>query len=85
MDTPQGHGRGPCALSAVERMTGYLVLGKPARATGTAFAARAIQVFRPQPRPVRTITADNGSEMTGFEAIERAAGARFYFATPYHA
>jgi IS30 family transposase len=85
IDTLQGDGRGPCALSAVERKTGYVVLGKLPRATGTAFAHRAIQVFRQQPRRVRTVTADNGSEMTAFEVLERALDTRFYFATPYHA
>jgi transposase, IS30 family len=85
VDTLQGDGRGACALSAVERKTGYVVLGKLVRATGTAFATRAIQLFRQQPRRVRTITADNGSEMTSFEVIERAVPTRFYFATPYRA
>jgi len=85
IDTLQGDGRGPCALSAVERTTGYLVLGKLARATGIAFAQRAIAALRRQPRRVRTITADNGSEMAGYPVIERALGTRFYFATPYHA
>jgi transposase, IS30 family len=85
IDTLQGDGRGACALSAVERKTGYLVLGKLARATGTAFATRAIAVLGRQPWRVRTITGDNGSEMAGFGVIERALGTRFYFATPYHA
>jgi IS30 family transposase len=85
IDTVQGDGRGPCALSAVERKTGYVVLGKLARATGTVFAARAIQVFRAHAGKVRTITADNGSEMTAYPVIEAQTGARFYFATPYHA
>lgn len=85
IDTLQGTGRGACALSAVERKTGYLVLGKLARATGAAFAARAIALFRRQPHRVRTVTADNGSEMTAAPVIEAGLGARFYFATPYHA
>jgi IS30 family transposase len=67
----------------VERKTGYVVLGKLARATGTAFATRAIQVFRAHAGKVRTITADNGSEMTAYPVIEAQTGARFYFATPY--
>jgi len=84
IDTLQGTGRGACALSAVERKIGYVLLGKLARATGKAFATRAIALFRRQPRPVRTITADNGSEMTSAPVIEAAIGARFDFATPYH-
>jgi IS30 family transposase len=85
IDTLHVEGRGACALTAVERKTSYVVLGKLARATGAAFAARAIAVFQRQPRPVRTITADNGSEMTGCELVEKALGTEFYFATPYHA
>jgi transposase, IS30 family len=85
IDTVQGTGRGACALSAVERKTGFVALGKLPRATGAVFAARAITVFRRHAGRVRTITADNGSEMTGYPVIERATGAAFYFATPYHA
>ena len=36
-------------------------------------------------RPVRTITADNGTEFHGYATIEQATGTRFYFATPHHA
>lgn len=85
IDTVQGTGRGACALSAVERKTGFVAFGKLPRATGAAFAARAITVFRRHAGRVRTITADNGSEMTGYPVIERATGADFYFATPYRA
>jgi IS30 family transposase len=37
------------------------------------------------PTAVCTITADNGSELTGYRGIEQRTGARFYFANPYHA
>lgn len=86
IETVLGAGSGaPWVLSAVERQTGYVVLGKLARPTAAAFAARAIQVFQRQPHPVRTVTADNGSELTAWPVIEARIGARFYFATPYHA
>jgi IS30 family transposase len=86
IDTVLGAGSGaPCVLSAVERTTGYLVLGKLARPTGAAFATRAIQVLGRQPHPVRTVTADNGSELTAWPVIEERLGTRFYFAAPYHA
>jgi IS30 family transposase len=39
----------------------------------------------PASRPVHTITADNGTEFHAHAAIERATGARFYFATLHHA
>ncbi|MGA8753532.1 IS30 family transposase, partial [Candidatus Deferrimicrobium sp.] len=71
--------------SLVERKTGYLVLGKLATHTAAAFTERATRLIRAQPRPVRTVTADNGTELTGYRTIEQRTGARFYFARPYHA
>ena len=59
--------------------------GKLERPTGAAFAARAIPLLRRQPHRVRTVTADNGSELTAWPVIEYRTGARFYFAPPYHA
>jgi IS30 family transposase len=86
MDTLLGAGSGaPCLLSAVERRTGYVVLGKLERATGTTVAARAIQLLGRQPHRVRTVTSANGPEFTAWPVIEEALGLRFYFATPYHA
>lgn len=83
-DTMVGPGR-PCVLSLVERKTGFLVLGQlPARTTD-AVNTRAIGLLRAQPRTVRTITADNGTEFHGYAVIEAATAARFYFATPHHA
>ena len=48
-------------------------------------APRATQLIHAQRRPVRTITADNGTEFHVYAAIEQATAARFYFATPHHA
>ena len=86
IDTVLGAGpSGPCVLSLVERKSGYLVLGQ-LRARSTAeVKRRAIQLIHQQTRPVRTITADNGTEFHAHAAIERATGTRFYFATPHHA
>ncbi len=76
---------GPCVLSLVERKTGYVVLGKLTARTTRAVNRRATPLIRRQRRPVRTITADNGTEFHGYAAIEHATAARFYFATPHHA
>jgi IS30 family transposase len=85
VDTVQGAGDRHCVLSLVERVTGYTVLGK-LRAKSTAeVTRRTIQLLRRCPHPVRTITADNGTEFHGYAAIERATGTTFYFATPHHA
>ena len=83
-DTLLGAGR-PCLLSMVERATGFVALGKLVARTAAALNPRAIQLLRRQRRPVRTITADNGTEFHSYAAIERATATRFYFARPYHA
>ena len=85
-DTILGAGQsGPCVLSLVERKTGYVVLGKLRKRTTAELNRRATRLIRRQQRPVRTITADNGTEFHSYAAIEHATTARFYFATPHHA
>ena len=85
-DTMLGDGpSGPCALTLVERKTGYLALGKLAQRRASAVNPRAASLIRAQPRPVRTITADNGTEFHEYAALERLTGTRFYFAMPHHA
>ena len=83
-DTVVGPGR-PCILSLVERKTGFVVIGQLGARTTTAVNRRATELIRAQRHPVRTITADNGTEFHDYPAIERATGTRFYFATPHHA
>ena len=83
-DTVLGPGR-PCILSMVERKSGYVVIGKLRARTTAEVNARAAQLIQAQPHPVRTITADNGTEFHGYAEIEQATDARFYFATPHHA
>jgi IS30 family transposase len=84
IDSLLGAGSGaPCLVSAVERATGYVALGKLERPTAAAFAARTIQLFQRQPHPVRTVAADNGTELTAWETIEAQTGSRFFFARPY--
>jgi transposase, IS30 family len=85
VDTVLGRGSRDCILSLVERKTGYVLIGKLPARTADAFADRATQLIRAQSRPVRTITADNGVEISGYRGIERRTGTRFFFATPYHA
>ncbi len=85
-DTMLGAGQaGPCVLTLVERKTGYVVIGKLHARTTAHVTQRATQLIRRQPRPVRTVTADNGTEFHGYATIERRTATRFYFATPHHA
>jgi len=85
IDTVLGHGSPDCLLTLVERATGYTLIGKLPDRTAAAFNACAIRLIRMQPHRVRTITADNGTEVTGYRAIERRTGTRFFFAFPHHA
>ena len=86
VDTMLGAGQaGPCVLTMVERKTGYVAIGKRRIRRASEVNARATQLIRAQPRPVRTITADKGTEFHEYAALERATKARFYFATPHHA
>lgn len=83
-DTVVGPGR-PCILSLVERKTGFVVIGKLRARTTAEVNRRARRLIRAQPHPVRTITADNGTEFHSYAALERTTATRFYFATPHHA
>jgi IS30 family transposase len=85
VDTVLGGTGTACIVSLVERKTGYVVIGQLPARTAAAFARRTIGLIRAQRRPVRTITADNGSELTGYRLIEQRTGTRFFFANPYHA
>ena len=79
-----GHG-GPCVLTLVERKSGYVAVGQLAHQASVDVNRRARQLIAAQPRPVRTITVDNGGEFHGYAALERVVDARVYFATPHHA
>ena len=76
---------GACLLTAVERATGYVRIGKLSACTAAAVTTRARQLLRDQPHPVRTITTDNGTEMTGYRRLEAALGTTVYFTQPYSA
>jgi len=85
-DTMLGAGQaGPCVLTLVERKSGFVAIGKLERRTGANVNQRAHRLIRTQPRPVRTLTVDNGTEFHSYAALERRIATRFYFATPHHA
>lgn len=82
-DTLLGAGQAePCLLTMVDRKTGYVALGKLQIRRAPEVNARARHLIRAQRRPVRTITADNGTEFHDYVALEHATGARFFCATP---
>jgi IS30 family transposase len=85
-DTMLGAGQADaCVLTLVERKSGFLAVGKLARRTGAIVNHRAQLLIQRQPRLVRTLTVDNGTEFHSYAALERRIPTRFYFATPHHA
>lgn len=85
-DTMLGDGQsGPCVLTLVERKTGFVAIGKLRQRNGVEVNRRARRLIDAQPRPVHTITVDNGTEFHSYAALEQVVDARFYFATPHHA
>ena len=85
-DTMLGDSQGgPCILTMVERKSGFVAIGKLQRRAGTELNQRAQRLIQAQPRPVHTITVDNGTEFHSYAALEMKVDARFFFATPHHA
>ena len=84
-DTVVGKGHRGCIATFVERKSGYLLAVKLERGTAAAFAAVAQTSFAAIPAKYRkTLTLDNGSEMSNYEQIERQTSLQVYFAQPYH-
>lgn len=84
-DTVVGKGHSGCIATFVERKSGYLLAVKLERGTAAAFAAAAANSFAVIPdRYRKTLTLDNGSEMSNYEQIEKQSQLQVYFAQPYH-
>ena len=85
-DTVVGKGRSGYLVTLVERKSGYALVGHIPRATKEAFRLKAEELLAPLPRHLkRSLTLDNGTEMSDFEELERHTGIQVYFAHPYHA
>jgi len=86
IDTVKGDDQGRhTVVTLVERVTGYLELGKLARHTAAEATERCVELIARHPGRVATVTADNGTEFHSYAQIEAATGSLFYFATPHHA
>lgn len=83
IDTMLGSGK-PCVVTLVERATGYVMIGKMRSRTTAELNRSTFALIADAPLPVRTITADNGTEFHGYADLEAATGARFFFANPHH-
>lgn len=74
-----------CLVTLVERATNYVVIGYVEDRCMLTVNDRLEKLLkREADLPVRSITADNGIEFHAYKSIEKKAGVRFYFATPYH-
>jgi len=83
-DTMVGSADQHSILTLVDRKTGFVMVGKLTARNAALTTRRAISLISRAPRPVRTVTVDNGTEFHSYGDVEAATGARFYFATPHH-
>ena len=84
VDTVLGSGDKHCIFTMVERKSGYVAIGKLKNRTKEELGRRATSLIHAQPRPVLSMTSDNGTEFHGYRKIEASTGVVFYFAKPYH-
>lgn len=85
-DTVMGSTRDTaCILTLVERKSGYVAIGQLDSRQAGEVTARMRQLIEAQPRPVRTLTLDNGTEFHSYKQLEAATSTTCYFATPHHA
>lgn len=83
IDTVMGAGKS-CVLTLVERVSGYVMIGKLSRRTAVLTARKTCQLLERHAGGFKTITADNGCEFHSYRTIEERTGVVFYFANPHH-
>lgn len=84
-DSVVGKAQSGSIATFVERKSGYLMAVLLPDKTAVRFADAAKHCFAAIPAIYRrTLTLDNGSEMSYYERMERENGLRVYFAQPYH-
>lgn len=84
IDTVMGKGSKHCIVTLVERKTGYTLIGQLNNRTTKATNQRTIRLIKKLPSPIKTITADNGTEFHQYKEVEAKTGAVYYFANPHH-
>lgn len=84
-DTVHGARHEGYLATLVERVTGYTLAAKLEHNTAEAFREAVQVMFETIPLHLRrTLTLDNGPEMSEHEALEEHTGTTIYFAEPYH-
>ena len=81
-DTVAGLRGGPCLVTAVDRMSGYLVGGKAS--ARNAYAVGGVMVASLAGLPLETAAPGRGAEFAGSDEVSAALGVEFYFALPRH-
>jgi len=84
IDTVHGRGSSHCIVTLLERKTGYVLIGKLRNKSTTELNKKTIRLINRDPKNVKTITADNGTEFHQYSTIEDHCAVKFYFASPYH-
>jgi IS30 family transposase len=84
-DSVVGTAQSGAIATFVERKSGYLLATVLPDKTAKSFEEAAQRCFAPIPTKYRkTLTLDNGVEMSNYEAMERQNQLQVYFAHPYH-
>lgn len=83
LDTIIGKGHHQALVSLTERKSRLSLLTKVARKQADAVATAVIQLLKPLPLPLHTLTSDNGKEFAHHETIAQALDVQFFFAHPY--
>jgi transposase, IS30 family len=83
IDTVLGDDRQHALVTAAERVTGQVAIGKLRALTAAELTRRLIWLLQRQRLPVLSLTMDNGPEMSGWRQISVALGAPCYFTDPY--
>ncbi len=73
-----------CISTIVDRMSGYLMIGKLEARTALETNQRMSKLIQRCGNRFKTITPDNGTEFHSYREIEEKHGVKFYFAHPYH-
>jgi IS30 family transposase len=75
---------GACVVTLVERKSGFTAIGYLRRRAAPEVNARLRRLLTAQPRPVHSLTLDNGTEFHSYRALEARIAVPCYFATPHH-
>lgn len=73
-----------CIVTLVVRTSGFIAIGQLSSKQAPEVNARMRQLIEAQPRPVRTLTLENGTEFHSYKQLEAVVDTRCYFATPHH-